>query len=243
METPDKQWNVIFKVGAVTTIIVLCGIFLDMIVGTITGGNVAALPQTAVERFGQFRENPLLGLYNLDLLNIINQLFLIPSFFAICAVHRNSNKPLALLSLVLFLSGTIIFVTGNTSLTMLDLSHKYFSADSEGQKMLIAAAGEGMLAKGEHGSLGVFIGFALPSLASLLMSFVMLNGKIFSRANSYLGIIGNSLMVIYIVIVTFIPGAENMALAFAMPGGLMAMAWMIMFTVKLFRLSSRKTQN
>ena len=103
--------------------------------------------------------------------------------------------------------------------------------------MLLAAAGEAMLAKGSHGSLGVFIGFALPTFANVLMSCVMLNGKVFSRATSYIGIIGNTLMVIYIIMVTFLPAVEKMALVFAMPAGLLVMAWMIMFTIKLFKLS------
>ena len=88
MDNSDKQWKIIYKIGAVTTIIVLCGIILDMVVGTITGGNIAELPQTAIERFNQFKDNPLLGLYNLDLLNIINQIILIPSIFALYAAHR-----------------------------------------------------------------------------------------------------------------------------------------------------------
>lgn len=237
METSDKQWKLIFKTGAITTIIVLCGIVIDMIVGSITGGNVTELPQTAVERFNQFNENWLLGLYNLDLLNIINQIILIPAIFALYGVHRNTNKPFALLSLILFFIGTTIFVTGNTALTMLDLSHKYFGADTNERRLLLAAAGEAMLTKGSHGSLGVFIGFALPTLANMIMSFVMLNGKIFSRSTSYIGIIGNSLMVIYIILVTFVPKVETMALVFAMPAGLLVLTWMIMFTSKLFRLS------
>ncbi len=125
MDSSDKQWKTIYKIGAVTTIIVLCGIILDMVVGTITGGNIAELPQTAIERFNQFKETPLLGLYNLDLLNIINQIIIIPSIFALYAVHRDTYKPSALLALILFLVGTTIFVTGNTALTMLDLSQKY----------------------------------------------------------------------------------------------------------------------
>ncbi len=44
-------------------------------------------------------------------------------------------------------------------------------------------------------------------------------------------------MIIYLVLVTFIPKVEAMAIAFAMPAGLMVMAWMILFTIKLFRLS------
>jgi hypothetical protein len=97
------------------------------------------------------------------------------------------------------------------------------------------------IAKGAHGSLGVFIGFALPTFASVLMSCVMLSGKIFSRAASYIGIIGNSLMVVYIIMVTFMPVVEKMALVFAMPAGLLVMTWMIMFTIKLFKLSKIQT--
>ena len=241
MVNSDKQWKVIYKVGAKTTIIVLCGIVLDMIVGSVTGGNVADLPQTAVERFIQFKKFPLLGLYNLDLLNNINQIILIPSIFALYAAHRETNKPSALLSLILFLIGTTIFVTGNTALTMLDISHKYFATDSNEQRMLLAAAGEAMLAKGSHASLGVFIGFVLPTFANVLMSYVMLNGKVFSRATSYVGIIGNSLMVVYIIMVTFMPAVEKMALVFAMPAGLLVMTWMIMFTIKLLRLGHKET--
>jgi hypothetical protein len=91
MNDSDKQWKTIYKIGAATTIIVLCGIIIDMVVGTITGGNIAELPQTAIERYSQFNENWFLGLYNLDLLNIINQIILIPSIFALYVAHRNNH--------------------------------------------------------------------------------------------------------------------------------------------------------
>ena len=184
MENSEKQWQLIYKVGGITTIVVLCGIILDIVVGSITGGDIAALPHTAIERFTQFKGNPLLGLYNLDLLNIINQIILIPSIFALYGAHRKVNNPSALLALILFLVGTTIFITSNTALTMLDLSHKYFGATSDEQRLLYAAAGETMLAKGAHGSLGVFIGFSLPTFANGLMSGVMLRGKVFSRLTS-----------------------------------------------------------
>jgi drug/metabolite transporter superfamily protein YnfA len=68
------------------------------------------------------------------------------------------------------------------------------------------------------------------------MSFVMLCGKVFSKTNSWLGIAGSTLLVIYLILVTFTQG-KNMATILAMPGGLMSMAWMILFTIKLFKLS------
>jgi hypothetical protein len=152
MDNSDKQWKTIYRLGAITAIIVLLGIILDMVVGSVTGGDVAALPKTAVDRFNQFKDNQLLGLYNLDLLNTIIQIIFIPSFFALYGVHRKGSNPPALLSLIVFLVGTAIFVTSNTALTMLDLSQKYTNAASDEQRILIAAAGEAMLARGAHGS-------------------------------------------------------------------------------------------
>ncbi len=235
MNDLDNQWKTIYKIGAITTLIVLCGIVLDMVVGSITGADITALPQTAIDRFHQMKDNPWLGLYNLDLLNMVTQILFIPSMFAVYAAHRNVMQPMALLACVLFLFATTLFVTGNTALTMLDLSHRYFAAGPEEQRMLIAAAGEAMLAKGAHGTRGVFLGFALIPFANALMSAVMLRGKVFSRTTSWFGIIGNSLMVVYVILVTFVPGVETMAMAFAMPAGLLVMGWMGMFTIKLFK--------
>ena len=235
----ESQWRGIYMIGGITTIIALIGIVLDVIFGSVTGGNLSALPQTAIERFAQFQINPLLGLYNLDLLNIINTMILIPAYFALYAAHRKTNNAYALLALIIFLVGSTIFITTNSALPMLELSRKYSSATTEPQKTLFAAAGEAMLARGTHGSLGVFIGFLLPNIAGLIMSFAMLTGKVFSKATSYLGIAGSALILLYIILVTFAPNIKDMATAFAMPGGLLSMAWMVMFTIRLFQISRK----
>ena len=36
---------------------------------------------------------------------------------------------------------------------------------------------------------------------------------------------------------TFVPGMERQAVALAMPGGLLTMAWMALFAARLFRLA------
>ena len=207
-----------------------------MIVGSILGGDLSALPQTATDRFNQLNNNWILGLYNLDLLNVIIQFFTIPSIFAIYIAHKRTDNGYALLALILFLIGTTIFISGNTSLQMFELSKKYFSAVSGAQKNLIASAGESMLVKGAHGSLGVFIGFALPTLSCILISYVMIKGQIFTKTTSYIGFAGNILFLLYIVMVTFYPATEQVAIMIAMPGGLLVMAWMIMYMIKLFKL-------
>lgn len=237
IENTEKQWKSIYTLGAIATIIALIGALLDVIIGNITGGNLSALPQTAVERFIQFHDNKFLGLYNLDFLNIINQMILIPAYIALYAIHRNVNKPYAFLALVVFLFGSVLLVAHNTALPMYELSNKYFVSTIESQKLLYAAAGESMLATGAHGSPGIFLGFFIPNIANLIISIVMLRGRIFSKINSWFGIVGSILIMLYVVLVNFVPGVETMATAIAMPGGLLLMAWMIMFTIKLFKSS------
>lgn len=236
MADTEKQWKSVYRLGGIMTTIALIGILTDVIIGNITGGNLTALPQTAVERFAQFHEKKFLGLYNLDFLNILNQILLIPAYFALYAVHRAINKPHALLALLIFLFGSAIMVSNNAALPMLELSNKYFAATTESQKLLFAAAGESLLASGAHGSPGIFLGFFIPNIANLLISIVMLNGKIFSKLNSWIGIVGSILIMLYVILINFVPGVETMATAIAMPGGLLLMAWMIMYTIKLFRL-------
>lgn len=231
----ESHWKSIYIMGGIAAILSLIAVVADIGIGSSTGGNLSELPQTAVDRYEQFQQNTWLGLYNLDLLNAINQLISIPVYFALYAAHRKTNKPYALLGLIVFLAGTVIFVSNNTALPMLELSRKYAIAN-EAQRNLLAAAGEAMLARGAHGSLGAFFSFLLPTLAALFISFVMLQGKIFSKLNAYIGIIGNALMLAYIILVPFAPSIKEMAMAFAMPGGLLLLAWMVMFTTRLFQL-------
>lgn len=232
-----ENYKSVYTMGVVATLFVLCGIILDIIIGSrVTGGDITLLPQTAIERFSQFNDNWMLGLYSLDLLNVIIQLVTIPSIFAIYMAHKRTDNGFALFAFILVLMGTTIFIASNVALPMLELSHKYNSAVTDAHRSMLAAAGESLLIKGEHGSLGVFIGFVLPTFASVLMSYVMLKGQIFSKANSYIGFTGNILLLLYLVLVTFFPATEKLAIIIAMPGGLLVMAWMVMYMIKLFKL-------
>lgn len=230
----------IYTLGGIASAIAILVIVADIVIGTITGADLTALPQTAMERFNQLEQNWLLGLYNLDLLNAINQLILIPTFFAIYIALSHSQKEFALLAFILFVTGSIIMVTGNAALPMLELSSKYHIATAHTQLQLLAAAGEAVLIQGEHGSKAMFIGFALPPLASTLFSALMVENPIFRKATGYLGLFGNALMLTYVVLITFIPSTKSVALTLAMPGGLMVLVWLLMLTAKLFKLGSLK---
>ena len=65
----------------------------------------------------------------------------------------------------------------------------------------------------------------------------MVKSEIFGKLTAYLGIIGSILLFAYMLLVTFVPGLKNIAMIIAAPGGILAIAWMIMFNIRLFKLS------
>lgn len=236
-QNEERQISNIYLTGAIFSLVGLIGIITDVIIGTITGGNLAALPQSAVDRFTELNQNPLIGLYHLDLLNSIVQLLLIIPWFALYIAHRRINNSLALLSFIVYLFGSGIMVANNTALPMLELSGKFFATTVESERTLFSAAGEALLAVGAHGSPGIFIGFFIPNIANLMISVVMLKAGIFSRLNAWFGIAGSIFMMFYVLLINFTKSFENIATAIAFPGGLLLMVWMIMFAVKFFMLA------
>lgn len=231
-----QQWKKVFVLGGIAALLSFTFTVGDIVFGSMAGVDLTQLPQTAVERFAEFQQNWLLGLYHLDLLNVITAILMIPAYFALLGLHRNKNLPYAAFALFLSFIGTTLFVSGNSALSMMELSTKYYAAADDTQRMLIAAAGEAMLAQGSHGSLGVFIGFAASTIAGISMAWVMLNGKVFGQVASYLGFVGNILLLVYILLVTFVPALGNIAVLLAAPGGLMALAWTLLIGIKLLKM-------
>ncbi|MGE5604112.1 MAG: hypothetical protein ACM3YE_00285, partial [Bacteroidota bacterium] len=146
------------------------------------------------------------------------------------------NFAYPMLAMIIYFIGTAVFISNNAALPMLELSNKYAAATLESERILLSAAGEALLAKGGHGSPGAFLGFILSTIASIVMSIGMLRGKIFSKTTAYMGILGGALLLVYLILVTFVPETKNVAVMLAAPGGIFALVWTIMFTIKLFKI-------
>jgi hypothetical protein len=234
------QWNKLILAGGIAVLIVFLLTLLDIIVGSSISMDLGDVPQTAIERFFDLQRNWLLGLYHLDLLNVIISIVMIPAFTALFAVQRPHNAGSATCALVLYIIATTIFVGTNTALPMLELSGKYHSATNDIQRNLYAAAGEALLARGEHGTPGVFIGFSLLTTANLFVSVVMVFSKVFKKVVAYLGIIGSTLLFIYIIIVTFVPGTMKFAVIVAAPGGISSLLWYLLISIELIKIGLQK---
>jgi hypothetical protein len=237
-EDIDVSWKNLYRLGGITALVALMGTLLDISITFIPGWGVSVDAKTALDWLAQLQANQLLGLRNLDLLNIIIAIISIPMFCALYTAHIRVQKDYGFLALVLFIIGTIIFIANNAALPMLALSNKYAAA-SQTEKVLLAAAAEAILVKGEHGSPGAFLGFALSTIANLTMAYVMLRGKIFSKVTAYVGLIGFILLLIYTIVITFVSKSGNVIMILAMPGGILALAWNVMVAKKLLLLGRK----
>jgi len=234
--TTDSSWRGIYVVGGIAALLALAGTLTDIAITMIPGWEASTVPATIEQWFTQFQANPLLGLRNLDLLNITISAVGVPLYVALYGVHRKVCQGYAALALVVVALGIAVFVANNAALPMLELSRQYSAASTEAQRLALQGAGEALLAKGAHGSMGAFTGFFLSSIGTLLMTVAMFKGKIFSRATAYTGMIGISLLLVYVVGSTFLPGPIGVLMAIAMPGGLLMIAWNVMVARKLLQL-------
>lgn len=235
------QEKTIYRVGATFTFLAVAGMLADMLIGIRTGANPNTLTTSVIARFQEMHESPLLGLYHFDFLNVVIQLLLIPVFFGLFHMLRSTQK-LAHLAWVLFLVGSVLFISGNVALTMFDLSRAYYDSVNANQNAALVAAGEMLLLKGAHGSWSQFLGFMLPTLGALMMTLIMYSSKLFSKVFCLIGLVGNVLLLLYVLLVTSVPSTKNVVMVMAMPGGILLLIW-FGWIGWIFWTSSQKIKN
>jgi len=236
MENTQKHRCLLYKTGAVAALIVVLGTVLDIIIGTSLGGDITAIPQNAADRFALFQSNIWLSLYYLDFLNLITLIISIPAIFALYWAMKSHRPALTTLGMIVFIIGVTLFISNNSALPMLQLSYKYSHTTDQLQQFFLSGMGDFLIAKGSHGSVGVFFGFAFVLTAELIISIAMLSGEVFGKWTGITGVIGAALMLVYITMVTFIPEVGTVAMIASMPGGLLLMVWMVLFSIKLFKI-------
>lgn len=229
----DGKYRIMLAVGGVMAFLSAAGALADVAIGMATGGGISDLPSSAAGRFAELIASPALGLYHLDLLNLVTTLIMVPVLYA-CWIALRPAGAAAGLALTLGTIGAAVFVAINPALPMLGLSGDYASADPS-RRALLSAAGEAILARGAHGSPGVLPAFMLVTLANIVLSVEMLRTRTFGRAAGMLGLSGNILLAAYLLLVTFLPQARPLAMAIAAPGGLLAIAWTVMTAIGLIR--------
>ena len=233
-ESPSSEWTGLYKLGAVTSLLILCTALLEILITFLPGGYASA--ETVVDWFNLLHDNWFLGLRNLGLLNIVMTALSIPMFFALCMTHWKVNPKYSALSMIISFIGVAVFYATNRAFAMLDLSNQYVAASTEAQRTILEAAGQALLAVGQSHVPGTFLGFCLSEIAGILISIVMLQGGIFSKLNAWVGILGFGMLLVYEICQSFIPGSASFALSFAMIGGSLNLVWYGLIAQRLFKI-------
>jgi hypothetical protein len=218
--SPQTQaaWNSLYRLAGGALLLAVCITLVDIGM-SFTGGDVEPGTLSADGWFALLQGSGVVGLRNLGIFNVAGLLLMAPVYLALAHAHRSANPPYAVLAFVLFLIGTTTYVSNNRALAMLDLSRQYAAA-GETQRALVASAGTALLAQAEDFTPGTFTGFFLTTSASLLISAVMLRGRVFRPATGWVGLVGSACLLVFTVLATFVPGSFTIAMRFALPGGL-----------------------
>ena len=235
VEAVEPAWAGLYRTAGVCALIGVAFVLLDIALSFI-GGDVPTGTLGAVEWFNSFQENAFMGLRNFGLFNVINTTLAIPLYLALYRLHRGAAPAFGLLALILVLLGAAIYDANNRALTMLSLSQQYAQAAGAAQKALLAAAGTAVLAQAEDFTPGTFLGFFFSSAGSLMMMAVMLRGGLFRRWVALAGLVGTGLLLVFTIVVTFVPAAFQVMMLLAMAGGLVMLAWNIRMAIEMFGL-------
>ncbi len=188
LQTESTYCKSLYKVGGVAALLVLFTALLEILITFLPGGYTTA--ETVLDWFRLLQGNWFLGLRNLGLLNIVMTTLGIPVLFALYMAHRRTDHIFAALAIIISFLGVAVFYATNRAFPMLDLSHQYALATTETEKTMLIAAGRAMLSVGQSHTPGTFLAFFLSEIGGMVISVVMLRGRVFNPIAAYAGITG-----------------------------------------------------
>jgi hypothetical protein len=94
-----------------------------------------------------------------------------------------------------------------------------------------------LLAQGADLTPGTFMGFFFTQSAGLLITSVMLGGRVFGKWVAMAGLAGYALTSIFFILAAFASEYYDTAMIFAMTGGLLLLAYQIMLGRRFFQLA------
>jgi hypothetical protein len=203
-----------------------------------TGPTIA--PSMVVDWFALLNQNKLLGLTLLNIFDLVNYALLGLIFLATAAALQQTSKSLMTIVTALGFLGIMIYLGSNQALSMLSLSNQYASATTAAHKSTLLAAGRSSLALHENVSYqgnGMYISFFLVSMAGLILSVVMFQSDVFSKACASMGITANLLGIGYYLTSAFIPTLVYLPVSLS---ALFLLAWYLMISERLWVLGSRR---
>ena len=237
----DLTWSSLYKIGGAAAL--LCALMYLITLGVYVPANLAGPPpETVLEWFTVFEENPITGLFFLGLGDAIIMILWGSLALALYVLLRGSNKTWALIATPFVFVGMAVYLATNPSFSMLSLSQEYAVAVTEAEQSVLLAAGQAMLAT-SRGTGFLYTGMPLVWLAGLVYSIILLRGKALGKATAWVGILGFGLLLVGIPFgghytATGTPTAFQSAMVAVqyVGGGLLSLVWYFLIGLGLLRI-------
>jgi hypothetical protein len=183
---PDSKWRRLYRYGGICSLIMVAIVPIQIVVFV-----VSPPPQTVEGWFKLFQESALLGLLSFELLFLLYGILSVPLSLSLYFALRRTNPPIAILYIALSMLSVVAVFTARPAFEMLHLSGQYAAATTEAQRAVCLAAGQSMLAIW-HGT-AFTVCYVLGSVTGLIVSLLMLQGKIFAKGIAYIRILSSVL--------------------------------------------------
>ncbi|MBN2737386.1 MAG: DUF4386 family protein [Spirochaetales bacterium] len=237
MEKRLMEWKRFNLIGAVCVFSAMFVMLMEIFLTSLPDG--ARIQLTSQQLLEMYNRNWFMGMRYMGLINIIASTLMIPVYYSLYGVHRDSNKVFAGFALVIAIISYAVFLSDNVSFPILELSKKY-SAASESEKLLLVTATESLFAKGASHTPGTFPGFLLGQLGSILFNIVIIKGKQFKKIIGIIGTIAFSFLLIFEILSSFITSHYQQAMIFAMMGGISAITWYVLIGLEFLKLHKKE---
>src|SRR5512140_1107226 len=211
----DNRWGTLYRLGAAAAVGLL--VFVT-----------TPPPDTVTGWFALFHRNALLGLLDMDLLLIVDQVLIAVMFLAVCVALRRANPSWIAIALLLAVAALAAYLASNPALEMLALSRQYAVATTDAGRTVALAAGQAMVAQWTGSAFSV--GYVLGALAFLIAASVMLRSNVFGRMTAWVGLVFG--------VASLVPAsAGTVGIVFSLVSLVPMWLWLILVARQLLRLA------
>jgi hypothetical protein len=222
VETEASAWKSLYRVGGTAALIMAVFIPIQILIFV-----VWPPPSTVIGWFTLFQNNRLLGLLDMDLLLIVDQVLVALVLLALYVALRRASQSWMAIAFTAGLLGIAAYFASTAAFEMLSLSDQYAAATTEAQRSMFLAAGQAMLAVYQGTAFDV--GYVLEGIALLIIAVVMLRSTLFSKRTAYVGILMGVMSLVP-------PTAGTMGLLFSLGSLAPLEIWDILIARRLFQL-------
>ena len=139
--------------------------------------------------FNLLRDHRVVGLLDLDLLLVVDNVLAIPIVLALYLTLRRKGESSMLAATALGLAAIAGYLASNASISMLSLGNQYWAANTDAQRAVFLSAGLAALAASTGTSFHV--SYILGSAGLAITALVMLRSAMFTRLTAWAGLLGS----------------------------------------------------